>query len=64
MDEADAAHEHEERCREFARMTRKMVPEHDGHCLNCGKESAGAYCDQECREDAERFDRARARNGL
>jgi hypothetical protein len=63
-DEVDRASEHEERYREFARMTRRQVPEHDGHCLNCGEESEGAYCDMECREDAERFERAKQRNGF
>jgi hypothetical protein len=62
MDEADVAHEQEEYARRAALSRRKPVPEHDGYCLNCGEESAGAYCDAGCREDAERFDRARERD--
>ena len=42
---------------------RKPVRQHDGYCINCGKESPGAYCDLDCKEDAERFDRAEERNG-
>lgn len=64
MDDADIASEREEIARQDAISRRKPEPEHDGHCLNCGAESAGAYCDQDCREDAERFDRARERDGL
>jgi hypothetical protein len=64
MDEIDRASEAEEMHLLAALSKREFVPEHDGHCLNCGKESEGAYCDSECREDAERFDRARARAGL
>lgn len=63
MDDADIASGHEERQREDAQKRRKPVVEHDGHCLNCGEESAGAYCDQFCREDAERFDKAAERDG-
>jgi hypothetical protein len=62
MDEADVAHEQEEFSRRAALSRRKPVIEHDGFCLNCGAESAGAYCDAGCREDAERFDRARERD--
>ena len=42
---------------------RKPVRQHDGYCINCGKESPGAYCDLDCKEDAERFDRTEERNG-
>jgi len=63
MDDLDLASEREEIARQAAISHRKPVPEHDGHCLNCGAESAGAYCDAGCREDAERFDRARERDG-
>lgn len=41
----------------------KPVRQHDGYCINCGKESPGVYCDLDCKEDAERFDRAEERNG-
>lgn len=64
MDEFERAAELTEKYLEVARQKRKPVPEHDGYCLNCGEESAGAYCNAECGEDAERFERARARNGL
>lgn len=63
-DEIDRASEQEEWFREKALSQRKPEPEYDGHCLNCDKETEGAYCDRECREDAERFDRARQRAGL
>ena len=63
MDEADIASAWEEKFREISLLKRKPVPEHDGFCLNCGKESDGVYCDADCRDDAERFDRARIRNG-
>lgn len=64
MDQFDRATELEEMHRDAALTHRKPVPKHDGHCLNCGEPSTGAYCDQECREDAERFDRARERAGF
>lgn len=64
MDEADKAEHQEELARQKAISYRKPVPKHDGHCLNCGEKSAGAYCNTDCRKDAERFDRARELNGL
>lgn len=63
MDDADRASELEERQRQAALNRRMAVLEHDRFCINCGKESAGAYCDIYCKEDAERFDRARERDG-
>ena len=63
MDEADKAQELEEMLRRIAISKRNFVGAHDGYCLNCGEESAGSYCNRECREDAERFDKAAARNG-
>jgi hypothetical protein len=64
MDETDRASELEEKYRALALSKRKPVPEHDGRCLSCGDPAAGAYCDAECREDSERFERARIRNGF
>jgi hypothetical protein len=39
------------------------LPEHDGYCVNCGKESPYIYCNQKCEEEAEQFERARQRDG-
>lgn len=64
MDELERAAEYEQKHREAAMSQRKPVPVHNGYCLNCGEKSIGVYCNQECREDAERFERARERNGL
>jgi hypothetical protein len=63
MDEADKAEHQEELARQVAISRRKPVPKRHGLCLNCGKKSPGAYCDSECRDDAERFERARQRDG-
>ena len=63
MDEAEKAEEQEAIHRAAALSHRKPVPKHRGRCLNCRKKSKGAYCDQGCREDAERRDKARIRNG-
>lgn len=63
MDDTDRASDLEERQRQEAISRRKHVLEHDGFCINCGNESAGAYCDIYCKEDAERFDRAAERDG-
>ena len=64
MDEADRASEQEEKQREAALSHRKPVPERTGFCLNCDELSQGAFCNQYCREDYERFERAEKRNGL
>ena len=64
MDQIDDAAEVTRLFTMAALSKRRPVPEHDGHCINCGKESDGAYCDRDCGEDAERFDRARQRAGL
>jgi hypothetical protein len=64
MDDSDKASELEEMWRQADLRRRKPEPKLDGHCLNCGSESEGAYCDSGCREDAERVERAKIRNGM
>jgi len=64
MDDSDRASDFEEILRQAELSRRKPEPELEGYCLNCGLESEGAYCDSECREDAERIERARIRNGM
>jgi hypothetical protein len=63
MDDADRASDLEEMQRQEALRRRKPVRKRDGYCLNCGERSEGAYCNKECGEDAERIERADARNG-
>lgn len=63
-DELDRAAEYEERARAAALSHRMPVPAHTGRCLNCDEPAEGAFCNAGCREDYERHERARARNGL
>ena len=62
-DDTDYATDLEEEQRQASIKRRKPVPKHNGHCLNCGMEIGRAYCDAECREDAEYFERSKRRNG-
>jgi len=64
MDDLDRAAEREMRAREMAINVRKPAPKYNGHCLNCGDASRGAFCNPECREDYERIERAAKRSGL
>jgi hypothetical protein len=64
MDEADRAEHQEELARQAAISRRKPVPKHDGRCLNCRKESEGAYCDDECGVDHRKREAGRERAGL
>lgn len=41
---------------------RPPLREYDGYCQNCGKECPGSYCDKECMDEAERFERYRERD--
>lgn len=58
MDDLDRASEQEEWFRGEALKRRKPQPEHHGYCLNCDEPSEGAYCDEDCRDDAERREKA------
>jgi hypothetical protein len=65
MDIDDLATIAEEKAREAAISYRKPVPEHDGHCLNCGEELPPelVYCDRDCQIDHEKRQYAQQRNG-
>jgi len=64
MDDADKAAMLQEALDRAAISKRYPLDEHHGYCFNCGKNVGRAYCNADCREDSERFDRARVRNGL
>lgn len=59
-DDTDYATDLEEKQRQASIKRRKPVPKHNGHCLNCGEKVGRAYCDAECRKDAEHPNRGRS----
>ncbi|SOD42363.1 hypothetical protein SAMN06298226_2702 [Nitrosovibrio sp. Nv4] len=63
MDEAEKAEQQEAIHRDAALRHRKPVPEQDGHCLNCGEKSIGAYCNKECGDDHENREKSISRSG-
>lgn len=65
-DPVDRATQLEEAEREAAARVRRPVVKRTGKCVSCGEplaDPAGYACDAECREEAERRERAAQRNG-
>lgn len=62
MDEADIAQDHIEKtlAQQIAQVRAKAQRPHMGECLNCGERLTNSrrYCDEFCRDDAERREKA------
>lgn len=65
MDELDRAQMMEEKEREAALLLRKPVLKPVGVCWNCGEPVSGTtlFCDIDCRNDYEKEQEAKKRNG-
>lgn len=63
MDQIDDAAEVTRLFTAAALSKRRPVEKSYGYCLSCREPAKGAYCDEHCRQDAEREDSARIRNG-
>jgi heterodisulfide reductase subunit C len=64
-DDADIASEQEQRARDEAlwKAGRYSRLQFRGKCYNCGETCEGAFCDVGCRQDYEREQRVKARQG-
>ncbi len=64
-DEADMAHEIEERMRSAALRRRHATLPAVGQCYSCGEpvDDGRRFCDRDCLDDWQRAERARRMNG-
>lgn len=64
-DQFDRAEELEQKQRDIAMAYRKPTLKSCGLCHSCGEDVAGTrqFCDADCRDDYERIEAAKLRNG-